>query len=242
MEGLTNIYLGGKLAKVCGQAHWQLLVSSPAEAIRAIDVNLGGKLRRYLATEGAKRYYKIGVGRKDNLLEKGELANRSGQTDIYILPTVRGAGSGVGKIIAGIAIIALAFYTGGASLVAGSITAGTVGTIALGLGASLILGGITQLLTPTPNFNNSTSDAATAGSTLFNGNATAIAQGGAVGVVYGRALVTPMPVCISFTNQDVTLVNGQRVTTDAGTTNYTQVTVQGGGYQWEPDDTSRNAN
>ncbi len=142
----------------------------------------------------------------------------------------------MGKILAGIAIIVAAFYTGGAALsAAGSITAGTVGTIALGIGASLILGGITQLLTPTPNFNQDNS-AETAGSTLFAGNAVAVAQGGAVGLVYGRALVAPMPVCISFSNEDVTLVNGQRVTTSAGTTSYTQVDLQGGGYQWTPVD------
>ncbi len=238
MDGLTTIHLGGKLGSLFGK-EWKLLVSSPAEAVRAIDINLGGKLRRYLRTEGAKKFYKIAVGRKDNLLDKTELTNRSGQTDIYILPTVRGAGSGAGKIIAGLAIIALAVFVPAVGAYVGATFGTTAGAASLGiglLGASLVLGGVTQLLTPTPNFNQDSSSAETDGSTIFNGNATAIAQGGAVGIVYGRALVTPMPVCISFTNQDITLSNGQRVTTDAGKVDYCQVTLEGGGYQFVPRD------
>ena len=201
MEGLTTIHLGGKLGQLFGKK-WELMVGSPAEAIRAIDINLKGKLRAYLSKEGAKKFYKVGVGSKDALLEKGELGNRSGRSAIHIMPTAKGANSGGAKILLGIAIIAAAFVTGGASLVAGSIVAGTVGTIALGIGASLILGGITQMLTPSPNFNNNPEGGETRGSNIFGGNAAAITQGGAVGLVYGRALVTPMPVSISFDNRD----------------------------------------
>lgn len=234
MEGLTTIRLGGKLGSLFGKT-WTLRVSSPAEAIRAIDVNLGGKLRRYLSGEGAKKLYKIGLGRKDNLLEKQELVNRSGQTDIYVLPTVKGASSGLGKILAGVVIAVAAWYFAPeiAGFLGNGVTAGGVTLAGVGLGASLVLGGITQLLTPTPNFNQSNGGD---NSTLFAGNASAIAQGGAVTIVYGRALVAPMPVCISFSNEDVTLINGQRVTTTAGTTDYNQVSLPGGGYQWTGDD------
>lgn len=236
MDGLTNIYLGGALGVECG-SHWRLLVNSPAEAIRAIDVNLGGKLRRYLSTEGAKKFYQIAVGHEENALEKEEVTNRSGQADIYILPIVAGAKSGLGKIFAAIAIAVITYYTAGAgSAGAAGIfgdSASAVASAGYTMAASLALGGVTQLLTPTPNFNQ-TNEGATAGSTLFNGNATAVAQGQAVALVYGRALVTPMPVCISFSNQDVTLVNGNRVSSKAGTTSYCRVELEGGGYQWVP--------
>ena len=65
----------------------------------------------------------------------------------------------------------------------------------------MVLGGITQLLTPAPNFNNN-AEGESRGSNLFGGNASTITQGGGVGLVYGRALVTPMPVSISFDNTD----------------------------------------
>ncbi len=230
-DGLTTIRLGGKLGSLFGR-EWRLRVSSPAEAIRAIDVNTGGKLRAYLRSQGTKGFYKVALGRKDNLLEKQELTNRSGETDIYILPTVRGAGSGVGKILTALALIVVAVYF---PFALPGLTIAQTTAVVYTVAASLAIGGAAQLLTPTPNFSQDNS-AQTAGSTLFNGNATAIAQGLAVTIVYGRALVAPMPVCISFSNEDVTLVNGQRVTTSAGSIGYTQVNLPGGGYQWVPDD------
>lgn len=241
MEGLTTIHLGGKLGTLFGK-EWQLLVSSPAEAIRAIDINLGGRLKRYLTTEGARKFYRVAVGHKKNDLTKEELGNRSGQADIYILPTVRGAKSGVGKIFAGVALIALTVMTFGATgpLAGGlwGISAGAWATVGIGLGASLILGGITQMLTPTPNFDQNTAGESR-GSTIFNGNAVAVSQGGAVGLVYGRALVTPMPVCLSFANQDVTN-NGDPISSDAGNINYCRVELEGGGFQWVPRDEDGN--
>lgn len=241
MEGLTTIFLGGKLGTLFGK-EWRLLVGSPAEAIRAIDINLGGALKRYLTTEGARKFYRVAVGHKKNDLTKEELANRSGQADIYILPTVRGAKSGLGKIFAGVALIVLTYFTGGFASGGWAMASGgglsAAGTFVVGMSASLILGGITQLLTPTPNFNQNTVGESR-GSTLFNGNATAVSQGGAVGLVYGRALVTPMPICLSFANQDVTN-NGEPISSDAGNINYCRVELEGGGFQWVPRDEDGN--
>jgi predicted phage tail protein len=236
-EGLTTIHLSGRLGATFGKT-WKLRVSSPAEAIRAIDVNVGGKLRAYILNQGKKGFYKVAVGKKNDLLSKDELSNRSGASDIYIMPTVKGAKGGLGKILAGVAIIALAFVPGVNVAIAGAIGGGlTAGSVGLGiglLGASMILGGITQLLTPTPNFNNNTlGDGRDTGSTIFNGNSTAVSQGGSVGVVYGRALVVPMPISISFWNEDI------KVDTVVNTTEYEQVELPGGGYQWRPKDTSR---
>lgn len=202
MQGLTTIHLGGKLGQLFGK-RWDLMVASPAEAIRAIDVNLKGKLRQYLAKEGAKKFYKVAVGKKDVLLDKGELNNRSGHSPIYIMPAAKGANSGGAKIFAGIALIALAVVSGGTSLAATGFLGGFASTAAL-VGASLVLGGITQMLTPSPNFNQN-AEGDSRSSNLFNGNASAISQGGSVGLVYGRALVSPMPVSISFDNKDQTI-------------------------------------
>jgi len=61
---MTTIHLGGKLGKLFGKK-WELLVSSPAEAVHAIDVNTGGAFKRYLAKDGQKKFYKVAVGKKD---------------------------------------------------------------------------------------------------------------------------------------------------------------------------------
>lgn len=198
---MVNIFLTGKLGLLFGNK-WTLEVKSPAEAVRAIDINLKGKLREYLNGEGAKKYYKVAIQKKNNLLDKEEIGNPSGRGDIYIMPTIRGANSGGGKILFGIALIAAAFLTGGASIgISGALLTSQAGALTLGIAASLILGGVMQLLTPVPKISES-SDSNQRSSNIFQGNASAVSQGGAVPIVYGRALVGPMPICISLTNTD----------------------------------------
>lgn len=188
------------------RAEWHLRVSSPAEAIRAIDANTGGALRRYLGGPGAKRYYKIALARKDNLLGLEELQQPTGKGDIYILPTVAGAKSAGAKILIGAALLALAIINPGAAFVAAKGGLTVLGLATVSIGASLVLGGITQLLTPTPSFDqNSVGDGR--GSNIFGGNAASISQGSSVGLVYGRALVTPMPISLSYTAVDQVIVN-----------------------------------
>jgi predicted phage tail protein len=204
MNGLVNIYLGGALGKAVGRTDWKLFVSSPAEALRAINVNTKGKLLKYLYEKGRNRFYKIALGRKDNPLDQEEAMRPSGQQDIYVLPVVKGRNSGLGKVLAGVAIIALIAATGGfaaggwaMATGAGATGLGGWGVVAVGMSASLILGGITQMLTPSPNFNQD-SQGESRGGNVFNGNALSVSQGGSVGLVYGRMLVTPMPVSISL--------------------------------------------
>lgn len=221
MEGLTTIHLGGKLGQLFGKK-WELMVSSPAEAIHAINVNTKGKLRAFLSAQGAKKFYKIGVGNKDALLGAEELKNRSGQSSIYIMPIAKGRSSGFGKIIAAVAIAALTWWNP-----LGFAAASAWFTVGYSAAASLAIGGVVQLLTPTPNFNNN-AEGDSRGSNLFGGNAAAVTQGGAVGLVYGRALVTPMPISISFDNKD------QSIQTSAGVIRYEKVALKGGGFQYVP--------
>jgi predicted phage tail protein len=69
------------------------------------------------------------------------------------MPVISGAGGGVGKIIAGVALVALSFALPGSTI--GLFGLGTIGLTAfaapvLAIGASLVLGGVSQLLTPAP--------------------------------------------------------------------------------------------
>ncbi len=224
---MVNIYLTGKLGRLFGEK-WRLDVRSPAEAIRAIDANLKGKLRQYLSGEGAKKNYKIALQKRDNVVFSEEAKNPSGQSDIYIIPTIAGRGdSAVGKIVVGIVLIVLAFYTGGASLSAsGGLFGAYAGTVAA-VGFSLVLGGITQLLTPTPNFDSSSVSDQNQRGSVFQGTATAIQQGGAVPVCYGRVLLAPMPISISNSAYD-------QATTQADVGSVEVTELPGGGYEYNP--------
>lgn len=202
---LTNIFLHGRLGKAFGH-EWKLDVRSPAEAIRAIDVNLKGRLKEQLYKEGTKKFYKVCLGNLENPLDKTELQINSGRVDIHIVPVPKGRKSGLGKVIAGIALIALAIYapglmSGAANFIGNGVTGAMVSVGVAGLGASLVLGGVVQMLTPTPNFNQN-SDGDGRGSSLFQGNSVVTTQGSTVGLVYGRMMVTPMPVSVAFDNYD----------------------------------------
>jgi predicted phage tail protein len=111
-------------------------------------------------------------------------------------------GRGVGKILAGVALVVLAIVAGpvaggflglGAGL--GGAGLGLVGggfASAVGfLGASLIIGGVAQLISPTPSMGSLTSgrEAARLESFTFSEIVNTSKQGMAVPICYGRAFV-----------------------------------------------------
>lgn len=224
---LTTVILVGSLGQAPGveRAEWHLDVKSPAEAVRAININTRGALERYLTGPARERLYRIALQKRDNVIDAKEASNRSGRSTIYIMPTIRGRNSGFGKIITGIALIALAIFNPlGSAILANTLFASTL----VAFGTSLVLGGISQILTPAPE--GPTTQPEQARSTSFPGNATAVVQGGCVPVVYGRALVSPIPVSITITNNDVS-------TSAAGTNGGVIANpIEGGGTQYEPGD------
>lgn len=220
---LTTVYLVGSLGRAMGRERWELDVKSTAEAIKAININTRGALERYLGGPAKERLYKVAIQKRSNVIDPAELGNRSGHGTIFIMPTIRGRNSGAGKIIVGAALIALAFINPAAAFAtAKGLT--LLGTVTVGFGTSLLLGGITQLLTPTPKGPAGQEEQRQ--SSTFAGNASAVVQGSCVPVVYGRALVSPIPVSITFDNNDVSV-------TDAGDVGVVTVdNLQGGGQQY----------
>ena len=148
---LRKIKLYGKLAKFIGHRVLEADVATAAEAVRFLLANWP-ELEAHMSDQ----HYRVSIGTYDIDLE--ELHHPAGAAPISFVPVVAGAGA-VGRIIAGIALIALSF--GIASLAAGAALAGSLSGFALqaiafgtqaGLlaGIGLALGGVAQLLTPTP--------------------------------------------------------------------------------------------
>lgn len=202
-DTLVNIHLGGELGNEFGEK-WRLSLSnpSPAEAFRAIDANTGGRFRRYLRKGGENQFYRVCLRREDNDLGEEELQRPSGKGDIFLLPVIKGQQSGAAKIIAGIAIIASIFIPGAQVFLGKALTYAVASA-----GASLVIGGVVQLLTPLPHFDQNSSADDGLRSNVFQGNASAIAQGAGVPLIYGRALAIPMPISISFVAKDRTIPN-----------------------------------
>jgi predicted phage tail protein len=178
---LRKIKLYGKLAKFVGHRVLEADVATAAEAVRFLLANWP-ELEQHMADQ----HYRVSVGKYDLALE--ELHDPAGQSAISIVPVVAGAGA-VGRILLGIAIIAFAVVTAGAGLIPGlglGFGAGTAISIGL-VGASLVLGGIAQLLTPTPKVNQDEGDPRKSFS--FSGIQNTSRAGLPVPVVYGETLV-----------------------------------------------------
>jgi predicted phage tail protein len=141
---LRKIKLYGALAKFVGHRVLEADVASAAEAVRFLLANWP-ELERHMSDQ----HYRVSVGTYDLDLE--ELHHPAGAAPISFVPVVAGAGA-VGRILLGVAIIAFAIVTAGAGLVAGlGLGFGASTAISIGLvGASLVFGGVAQLLTPTP--------------------------------------------------------------------------------------------
>jgi predicted phage tail protein len=120
-----------------------------------------------------------------------EIHDPAGQQDIKIMPVVAGAGGGALKIAIGVALIAGAFFTGGATIgLLGLAAPIAVSTVLAGVGFSLLLGGVAQLLTPVPKIpQGSDTDNDPRKTFNFSGIQQTSRQGVPVPAVYGLTLV-----------------------------------------------------
>jgi predicted phage tail protein len=127
------------------------------------------------------QHYRVSIGTYDIDLE--ELHHPAGAAPISFVPVVAGAGA-VGRIIAGIALVATFIFDYPTRhllpLVRHCNRCRT-------LGASLLLGGIAQLLTPTPKISQDEADPRKSFS--FSGIQNTSRAGVPVPVVYGETLV-----------------------------------------------------
>ena len=131
---LRKIKLYGRLAKFIGKRVLRAEVASTAEAVRFLLANWP-ELERHMQDQ----HYRVSVG--DYELSEDELGHPVGQQEIKFVPVVTGAGA-TGRIIAGIALVAVGLFVPGI---------GALGVqLLVGVGASLVLGGVAELLTPTP--------------------------------------------------------------------------------------------
>ncbi|MGA1561747.1 MAG: tail assembly protein [Gammaproteobacteria bacterium] len=131
----------------------------------------------------AQYHYQVIVGGNELALidEPQSLHYPAGENeDIRIIPVVGGSGGGgFWQALAGVALVGLSFVTGG-----------IFSTVLLGLGASLALGGVAQMIAPTPTLNmGPDSEADPRKSYSFSGIQNTARQGVPVPVVYGRMLI-----------------------------------------------------
>jgi len=194
---LKKVKLYGELAEKYGK-DWYLDVNSPSEAVRALMANNPGFKQFVSASEDRGMGYTVKVG-ESYVQDIPEIHNPSGRQEIKIIPVVLGAKKdGMMAIIIGVALIAASGGVGtfiqglgtaaGPDVIVGAATstsgiASAVSGAMVHIGASMVYGGIAQLLAPTPE---EVSDDPNYG---FDGAANTSKQGSAVPICYGQLMI-----------------------------------------------------
>ena len=147
-------------------------------------------------------HFRVTVGREKitTASADGLLLPWSEREVFSITPVIAGAGRGFGSVLIGIGLIAASFLLPGAGLfgatslfgataatagVAGALT--TIGTSLSIMGASLVLTGVAQMISPQPQLGlNTGKEAARLESFTFSGIVNTSKQGMPVPIAYGR--------------------------------------------------------
>lgn len=202
---MKTINLHGALAERVGGNTFQFDVNTPAEAIRALTSNFKG-LDKWLvdsAKDGIA--YKVLVGKtiidKDNFLDLG--LPYSDREIFEITPVITGSGRGFTQLLIGAALIGASFMFPGAGMfgtvsLSGKIAAGTtmagftagsamgtaLGTMISSIGASMVLSGIAEIISPTQPFD--LKEVQRSKAYTFSGLTNTAQAGVPVPIVYGR--------------------------------------------------------
>lgn len=160
---------------------FKLEVQNTAEALRALTSQIP-HLRQFIQ----QGLFTVRIAQQyiDNrYLEKGLYYTLKENDVIHITPVLKGAKrGGVFCVIAGVAMIATALVL--SPLVLGAVAASTAWTIGA-VGASLLLGGVAQMLTKQPNMP-SVSEKEKKNSTAFSNLSNMASQGKPMPLAYGR--------------------------------------------------------
>jgi len=198
---MVEVKLLGELGKRFGRKH-KFMAHSPKDIFSALSHQIEG-FKDYFCNAHEKGIgFKLIDGDPDGMSYENVLM---GCRRLIIAPIISGGGS-IGKILIGVALIALAFIPiAGQAAFAGFVAA--KGAFAIGsgvlfsLGTTLVLTGIAQLLTPTPDAQKETDRK---DSFLFDRASDLTVQGQPVPILYGKFLASsPLIISSALTTQQV---------------------------------------
>jgi len=190
---MVEVRLHGPLAKAFGMK-WMLDINSPGEAIHAIEANRPGirKMIRDLSRKGLV----FRVRTKDHDYGNDDVHGSLGKAKrVDIIPIVRGAGAGVRFVVGAILVVVGAFVTVGSD---GAAT--PFGKVLISAGISLMIGAVTEWLTPVPKEDEATENKQ---SWTLNGPSNTAEQGYPVPVLYGEVLTGGYPISASVSASQV---------------------------------------
>lgn len=193
---MVNVRFYGSLKQF--GSDFRLDCKTPAEVIHALTSQIP-KLRQFIQ----QGLFTVRVGRDyfDNrYLEKGLSQKLKDDAIVHFTPTLKGSKrGGLFGVITGVALIAGALALGplGFSVI-GANAAWMVG----GLGASMLLGGVAQMLTKIPSMSTG-KDAEKKQSTSFSNLSNMAAQGRPMPLAYGRIRVGSLIISQGVETMDI---------------------------------------
>ena len=184
---LRKLKLYGELAEITGHKEFDVAVNTTAQAVSFL-VNNFPQLEGHMAA----KYYQVLLEKEDVGID--ELHFPIGKCDIKFVPVVSGAGGNLGKILLGGALIAMSFGVGGlfTSPLAfggggiGVASAGLGAKAAFGIGAGLVLSGVSGMVFPVPKMPEFSSEQDPRLSFSFSGTQQTSRAGTPVPIVYGE--------------------------------------------------------
>ena len=203
---LRKIKLYGELAEFVGHKEFEVQVDSLQKAVSFLVTNFP-QVEAYMSP----KYYQVKVG--DYAIDETEIYNPIGKEDIHFVPVITGA-RGFGRIFLGALLIGAAFFMpaalgGGLSLSAGIKTgfgfakAGFLAKAAAGVGASLVLSGVSDLLFPLRDLPEFSSEQDPRLSFSFSGTQNTARAGTPVPIVYGEIMTGSVVISAAIDTQQV---------------------------------------
>ena len=183
---LRKVKLYGELAEITGHKELEAVVNTTAQAVSFL-VNNFPELESHMSN----KYYQVLLEKENVSID--ELHFPIGKSDIKFVPVISGSG-GLGKALFGGLLIAASFGVGGFFTTPlafggggiGFATAGLGAKVAFGIGANLVLGGVSDMLFPTPKLPQFSSEQDPRLSFSFGGIQQTSRAGTPVPLVYGE--------------------------------------------------------
>lgn len=186
---LKTITLKGRLGKLFGSRH-QFHVNDLREALRALCATVPG-FKKYLSNAHLNGIrFAFFNGRNNIGIDEFDMTR--GATEYIIMPVIEGSkNGGVLQVVIGAVALVAAFFTAGASLAAwgAAVSAGalTATTVLTGIGMSMMLGGVVQLLSPQASYGvGASSSTDNKPNYAFGSPVNTVAMGYPVPLLYGE--------------------------------------------------------
>ncbi len=178
---LKKIKVYGKLRQFLGKPYFMAAVKSPQQAMSFLIANFEG-IQKHMNDQ----IYKVKMGGR---VITEEYLSMTGQGDIQIIPIATGSLGAAVSVVTGIFSGAAAAATAVASVAGAILTSSVVTTALTTIGTSMIIGGITDLLSPQNPVPDASSvsdiDPAIRGSYTFSGIQNVSSSGVPIPIIYG---------------------------------------------------------